>query len=501
MNRQGHWQFVLATAVALAAAAVPWFSTYPPVTDLPQHLAQIASLESVLGGHGGGMIMTPWYYPNTLVYLPLYVLWKIFDPALVGRSILSLILFISIAASYALASARRRPIENWLLSTTLIFNVSLYWGFLPFLFGWPFICLYLVLAGKADGHRNAFALTAVALFVYFSHSLWFLMLNAWVFVLWIDRPSVARLRMFVPLLPAWALTAVWYPSLSAMRKATTETAAFWHTFGAERFAPEAFTDAALGGIHGDLEGAILIVICIWMGVGIVQNRRSLAECIDRPLLIAGLLMLLAYLILPNAYMNTIVFNKRWLSFSLVLLLIALPAPRIPGVPQRVFGVIGLACFLALWLSTCKAWHDFDREDTVGFDEVLAGVKRGHRVLGLDFQRGSMNVKGRPTLHFFAYAEALRGASLSFSFAEHYSGIVQYQGVRPKAWKRGLVFDSALASIDDVRHFDRVIMSGDQMQHRVWSGRLQLEAVGSGDGNWRLYRPRTSSPADGRLADR
>lgn len=489
-HRASSWPFAL--AFGMLAAVLPWLVTYPPLTDLPQHLAQIVSLEKVLGGHGEGLILTPWYYPNTLAYLPIYLFWQVLDPLDAGRAVLSLFLCTSVLASHALAVARSRPIPNWLIATPLVFNASLYWGFLPFLIGWPFFCLYLIVAEWPESHRKSAALMAIAVAIYFSHSLWFLMLNAWVLIVWLRKRALPGLRPLLPLLPAWGMAAAWYPSLAEKRSASVDTAPHWTSLPAERLWPDALADAAFGGVYGNLEVAILLMMGLWMAAAIFQNRKTLTRDSDQPMLVAGLAMFFAYVILPDKYMNTIVFNARWLSFSLALLLIALPAPRLHRVAQRALSVVGAASFLALWLTTCKAWIDFDREDTVGIGEVLAGIKREHLVLGLDFQRGSLNVKGLPTLHFFAYAEVLHGATLSFSFSEHYSGIVQYKGRRETGWKRGLLLEPGQARIAAVRHFDRVVMSGDDSQHDFWSQYLQLEPVGRNNGLWRLYRPRASA---------
>jgi len=55
--------------LTIVVAILPfWVVSVPPSTDLPQHLSQIFLFEETLAGNRPELIVTPWYYPNTLVY-------------------------------------------------------------------------------------------------------------------------------------------------------------------------------------------------------------------------------------------------------------------------------------------------------------------------------------------------------------------------------------------------------------------------------------------------
>src|SRR5690606_30345647 len=116
-------------ALALIASIAPfWATTVPPSTDLPQHLGQIYLLEQTVECSRTELMVTPWFYPNTLIYAPLYALWKVADPVVCGRMILSTLAVAWLWSTWLLCAVYRRPVENWLVGAPLVFNFLFSWG-------------------------------------------------------------------------------------------------------------------------------------------------------------------------------------------------------------------------------------------------------------------------------------------------------------------------------------------------------------------------------------
>ena len=53
-----------------------------------------------------------------------------------------------------------------------------------------------------------------------------------------------------------------------------------------------------------------------------------------------------------------------------------------------------------------------------------------------------------------------GGELSFSFAEHQAGIVGVAVSRERAWTPGLEWRADLATVEDLRAFDQVLVVGE-----------------------------------------
>lgn len=174
--------------LALVAAVLPfWTTALPPATDLPQHLGQMYLLDQTLAGARPDLVVTPWFYPNTLIYAPLYAFWKLLDPIGSGRLMMSALAASWLCATWLLCATYRRPVENWLLGTPLVFNFLFNWGLLNFLIGWPLFCLLMVVVASPDSRRRSVLLLLVALLLYYAHALWFVMANAWIALQMLQR--------------------------------------------------------------------------------------------------------------------------------------------------------------------------------------------------------------------------------------------------------------------------------------------------------------------------
>jgi hypothetical protein len=123
----------------------------------------------------------------------------------------------------------------------------------------------------------------------------------------------------------------------------------------------------------------------------------------------------AYFVLPSGYAWIWPIAQRFPLLALLLLIPVLPKP------PRV-ALIGIALVL-LWLSAAgqqlarTAFEGFDREEVSTFEQALATIPKGQRVMGLIYSRGSQYVKFSPFIHFVAYYQARQGGAVMFSFAD------------------------------------------------------------------------------------
>ena len=472
--------------VALVATVFPfWTVSVPPATDLPQHLSQIFLLEETLAGRRPELMLTPWYFPNTLIYGLIYGFWQISDPLTAGRLTMSALMAAWVLAGYALAKFRDRPVENWLIGVPLAFNFLFYWGLLNFLLGWPLFCLFVVVATRDPSSRQTMAMAGTALLLYYAHALWFLMANVWLLARFIDRqPGSWRLSL-AAVLPGWLLALIWYPQLATARAASgVDIGLDWGRMPLKRLALDYFTGAAQGGMYVGLETAFVLLLSGWIALVIVTRWRYVEAGTDKPLFVAAMVFVLAYWMLPWNYMNTIFFSQRWLPCGLTLLLLALPAPR---VPRLYCFTAGITLLLLFSLATIKSWRDWQEEQMGGFLEAIGKLEKSDRVFGVDMFGGSMYIRGRPGLQLSSYAQALRGCDTNFTFTDHRTGIVQYVDKRHVNPIRRLVSSPYLTKPEHLRGFDRALVNGDPSLHDFFRTRLNLEPLDDSQQTWRVYR--------------
>ncbi|HSQ79323.1 MAG TPA: hypothetical protein VLN41_01905 [Candidatus Bathyarchaeia archaeon] len=460
---------------------------FPPATDLPQHLAQVRLFFRALA-HADGPLVVQWANPNNLIYFIMGTGWPLFSPVLLGKLTLWLLVAAWIAGIHLLARRLGRPPEQAMWASVFVMSHAFYWGFLNFLVGFPVFVLWFLLN---DSDRGPARLKTVGLYVlttfllYESHALWLGVAVAWLFLFGVTRRTEGAvwIRRAAGLIPITALASFWFPRLAASRAfAGFDVAAHWFTSPLQRLRPDRLVDGFLGGIRGPWEAAILALLFLWCGLGIVQHRKELRPHISRPLLLTAGLFLAVGLLAPDKYMNTICFASRWLPVAGVFLVLSLPAPTLKPVPARIVALALTGCFC---LATTAAWKGFNARELDGLSAALGKVPDKASVLGLDFEKTSAYVKNRPFLQIFAYAQALKGGEVNFSFAEHASGIVAYRSPQPRSWTPSLEWFAERARKSDIAKFDLVLLNGPPDIHQEFAQRNSVSCR-TCSGRWRLY---------------
>jgi hypothetical protein len=477
---------VLIWAVTTAALALPLLViSFPLATDLPQHLSQVYLAQEVLAGRADLFVLN-WWAPNNLVYLLLAALSLVAAPPLSGKLVLLLLVALWVAAHVHLARRLDRPVAHAVLASAFVFNVALYWGLLNFLIGWPVFALWLVTSLQPLTRASWLRLVGLSLLLYASHALWLVMGAVWLAVAGLftepRRPwqVAARLSALVPL---GIVAALWFPSLLAARAPAAPTMeAHWFSMPHERLWPPYLARSVLRGVEGALEPLFVVGVLAWVLVALVTNRGGLRRGIDPRLLSCAALFMGLALAAPEQYLNTIFFSVRWLPCAAILSLLALPAPRLP---RRIVLCSAFALVAGFSVLTARVWSVFERTEMTGLGAALEALPPHQRVLGLDFVKTSPLLRGRPFLQTFAYAQAMKGASLNFNWAEHASGIVTYRERPPRPWTPGLEWWAERVRDDDLRWFDYVLVNAPPEFHATIPART-LRPV-TADGRWRLYQ--------------
>ncbi len=472
----------------LVLVSVPLLVTpFPPSADLPQHLSQIPLLEEALENPEGPYAVQ-WAAPNILIYLIIYAFWQVVPAEIVGRAVLALILGLWVLAIHLLAAKLKRPPEAAVLASILVFNQVFYWGFLNFLVGFPVFVIWFVLTSKdpaKDRPRNLGLMALAGYLLYASHALWFAAGALWLVVAGVvKKASPGRfLIRAATLLPCAALALLWYPRLAGLRASSGfDVAAHWPRSFFDRFSLTWFRDGVFGGLHGAAETVVFLLIYAWLGFSLWQNRGRLRTAVDGSLAAAGLLFVAIAVLGPEKYMNSIFFSSRWLPCGTAFLLLALP---LPFAGKKATKCVAAATAVGFCLVTAAIWDRYEKTELTGLKESLDRVTPETRVLGLDLEKESEHIKGRPFIQLFAYAQAYRGAELNFSFAEHGSGLVSFRRRRKIPWTRSLEWYAELIRPSDYRHFDYVLVNGAEDIQGYFLKIPELKPL-TCSGRWRIY---------------
>jgi hypothetical protein len=475
---------VVAFVTCAVLVALPFFAvTFAPITDLPQHLAQIRLFHETLADPDG-LYRIQWLTPYLLGYAPLSLAWHLSPNEMAGRVAMVVLAGVWTLAIHWLAFQRGRPVAAAILATALFYGHVTYWGFYGFVLGWPVFVLWFLLTTRAAGvrfrRRDVLLYLGAAGLLYVSHALWLAAGMAWLLL----RSVVARVPLrtvglqLASVSPVLIVAAVWYRQLSGFSSPTR-----WIATPSARLSFSWIVDTTLGGLHGPLESAMVVFLALWVGLGVYQHRDRLSDGLDRDLCLAAGFFFALALVLPDKHQNTIAFASRWQPLAAIALLLGVPAQTWHRGLRNASALAVVAVFI---LVTSLAWLRFEREEWAGLPESLAALPANPRVLGLDYVKTSPIVRGRPFLQGFAYAQVVRGGQLNFSFAEFAPMGVVYKTPRARLWTRGLEWFPERVTRSDFSQFDYALVNAEGWQHFSLAASRELTPV-TGHGRWRLYR--------------
>lgn len=475
-----------AALLCCGLVALPFLSVrFAPLADLPQQVAQIRLFLEALH-NPAGPYRIQWGAPNWLSYSLLGAAWALFDPRAAGRVAMLLVGCLWVGAIHLLSAKRGRPIESAVLTSALFFNHIVYWGFYNFAVGWPIFVLWFLVLGRNRttpfSWTDGLSILAVALLLFASHALWLAAGMVWLVlsqVVFRAPLRTATLRI-ASLLPVMALAMHWYPKLAAAGF-TSQT--YWGLSPLQRLSPAWLVDAAFGGLRGPLEPLLLAFVAGWALLSVWQHRVRLLSQVDAEMVAAGIMFGTFALLLPYKHTNTIQFAERWFPIALTMLVLGLPAPAISLWLRRGGSVVLLG---ALCVYTATQWNWIEKRELSGLSQAIDSLPASPQVVGLDFLQTSSVLKiHRPFLQTFAYAQAVKGGSLNFSFADFASSLVVYQPPRSIPWTGGLEWLPERVTSSDLQFFSHAIVSGSPALHALAASKLMLQPL-THEGIWRLY---------------
>ena len=502
-----HTRLVLAVS-ALWTLPI-WLTTYPPMTDYPQHLAMAAILRFY---HDPARHLTETYQlalsrPNALFELLTAGLSMLMPIELAGKLVVALAVAAVGAAALALVRRAGRPDWYALLALPATYNFVFYWGLIGNVLAYPQLLVAIAIADRLFERppraRWWLALAGLSASFYLTHLQFlfvFLGCAGWLLLLRWPRARPRDLLIHASAaLPALAL-ALSHIIFAPARLSLYQQAMLAHglTFTPVGRRLELLPICLFGGSEDNPEtvllALLLILVLVLCAYRPLARFPSVREGLMRTRFGTLALWLLAlYLALPMNLIGGFVW-QRMAAAALMASVAALPAP-LPGRTRAaqllLFAVLGLQLFVVSATSI-----EYERQ-AAGVRDLIERTEPGKNVAGLIFERSSPGIQTAPVfLQYPALYQVYKGGRVSFSFAEFNVSIAQYQP--GQQWDDLIVEFSEWSPdhFDYARHggrFDYFLVHGPvTLLPRIFSGaRGDLEVQSRGD--WHLLR-RTSARA-------
>ncbi|MDB4946496.1 MAG: 1,4-alpha-glucan (glycogen) branching enzyme GH3-type [Labilithrix sp.] len=509
--------------VAAVAAIVPLFLVrYLPMTDLPEHVATIATLRHWAdeGWNNqryfeiAGVLETPYWLYHVAGALLTFVTGS------AERANLALLAVVGLTYPFALRAlllALRRDPRLALFGCALFWTHNLTIGLLNFVASVPLVLFGLALVvrqSEAPTRRRAIVLSFVALATLYLHlSAFALLVGDGILLTWLwrapaseaalPRQLAGRLRnlprALVWLLPSFACSAAIFIAGRAGAGANRgQRFVYRPRLEIIRGLPHWLFDCFRSRVDYIL-GWSLVAILVVLVVTSARAANTPERWRGRIVWLLFGVACLAYVAMPSQAGAYAALLDVRMAIFVAMFAVLLPVPRAGRrglVPLAAVGALALA----LSVNVGREVRAFERDEVGNFDALLQQMPRGKRLLSLNFDARSVHVDAPAFNYFGSYYRARYGGIASFSFNEIPHWPVHYKASeRPPgqsgdqlSWGNPCVFRNAR----DGMYFDFVLVHGarDPLAEKpagpVW------EMIGGSRG-FRLYRrvPGETAPGD------
>ena len=423
-------------STVILAGATFWFAPRLPMTDLPQHAAQVAVWHDLLLGESKWepLLHINYFTPYLLGYGFALLLSFVLPVSAALKLLLALAYYGFVAACVALRErlgGDRRM--DWLFIPSF-FGFAYAWGFYTFLVAAPIGVLFIVLAHRyADRPAPApgIALIFAGSILFFSHGLVFLLACGigGAFLLLKCRPLARLPRAALPYVALGLLCLVY----AAVRlrvetnPADTPLGMFWG-WDLSRLNLLVYSlgrPESPSGADWSLAPLLLLMLSAPLALGARFNLR------DSTALLPFLVTLLFSASLPDVAMNSSLAFERFALFALPFYALMFRAPDQPvgGVVRRLWLPLLCWTFLAVHVERLLAFA----KESAAFDGVLAATQPGHRALSLILDQASVAAGNVDVyVHFPLWYQVEKGGFVDFNFAGYLPQIVRYRVDRAPA---------------------------------------------------------------------
>ncbi len=421
-------QTLLYVAIAIVASAPAWIVKYPPMMDLPFHLATIRVIHDFHSSDFGfdtDFNLTLGRTQYVVYYLLGSALAYVLGVVKANIVLMSLYLGGPVLALRALLTALGKDQRLCLFVIPLLVNTMFMFGLFPFLLGIPMMFWALATSVRhfEQPTRDRGVLLAVlALALFYSHVFPFAIFGLGFAAMFPWTKPERWIKAGAPTLPALAVLTWWTLFTDAgklTRGALTDS----------KNDPRQPIDVAIGDAHNwftnvfkdTSEETILVFLLVLalVAAGLAQGEK------DRGGRNIG--MARAYVLLPIAcvffyFTSAQAHGYIWLiaqRFPILFAMTGIPLLRMPSGARGMLVTAGAVVLgIASTVNTCKHFIQFQLEEVGDIDAAIAEMDPKKKVCALIYDRGSSVISSahQPFLHFGSYYQVHKGGVVMFTYA-------------------------------------------------------------------------------------
>ena len=429
--------------VAVLASAPAWIVRYPPLQDLPFHVATIRLVHSYRDPAYGlteDFVLNLGGTQYALYYLVGSAFAYLIGVANASAALTCLYLGGTVLALRALLAAVGKDERLCLFVVPLLVNVMFLYGLMPFMCGIPLLFYALAVAARyvdQPTRRRGVWLALLAVALFYTHVVPYALFGIGYAALFPWTRPRRWLATSLPVGPSLA-AVVWWIVLSPQGKQSAGAlrGALQHAPYADalmrlpQWSEDVFRDAT------DEWHFIALVVVGLLAVGLAQGDRDAAKPAARALVALPIACTILYFSTGSELGDVWLFSER---FPVPGLMSIIPLMRMPGgVRGLVVSALALALGVSSTVNTCKHFVQFQLEEVGEFEDAIDAMEPRKRVAALIYDKGSAVVNDVPFLHFGSYYQARKGGLVQFSYSSFLfwpvvfrQGHVPPPGTRPR----------------------------------------------------------------------
>lgn len=413
--------------LALSLAVVPlWLTHYLPGVDLPGHAAQAAALQEL--------------WRENPLFADLFRL-NLFTPYMTGTVLLALLSFlvpVSIAVKLVMTGVvvatpllAGRLLDatggdsgwRWLLIPST-YSFAFYWGFYPFVIAVPFGLLLLLLTVRLDRRPSvglSVVIAAFSVFLFFSHLL-VLCLSSLLALAWIVGRNYQRpkklMMLALPYTAPLPLVGKWlFDALNSASYMSEDRIVFGSI-------PKRLLDipVQVSGLDGSFFLVSVLVFLVIVGLPFATRMRLSRRPEKWMMAACGFA---TFMLFPTFGLGTAFLYDRFGLFLPILWFVLWERTEKNETRWHWLGMA--AVFIWIGVNTLR-FSTFTLE-TRGFDQVVAEMDPGKRVLSFIATQRSSQFTAPVFLHLVSWYQADRRGIVDYNFGMFYGTVVLYRPER------------------------------------------------------------------------
>lgn len=419
--------------VAFIATAPAWIVRYPPIQDLPFHLATIRLIHdhgNPTYGFDQDFVLTLGRTQYVFYYLVASALAYVVGVVNANIALMCAYLGGTPLAMRELLRALGKDERLCIFVIPLLVNVMFYFGLLPFLLGIPLMFWALATAIRyfdTPTLKRGVLLAVLALALFYSHvfpfgifGLGFAITFPW------HRPR--RVLLYgAPTVPALLALARWTLftdagklTRGALAPTTAERISVLNQKipGAFQWLTDVFPD------NSDELVLVGLVMAAVFATGLAQGDRDRSHPTSRAYTLLPIACVVLYFLLGEGHGYIWLISQR---FPILCLMCSIPLLRMPS-GLRGWAATSAVGAISLYsvVNTCQHFIAFQLDEVGDIDEALEVMEPKKHVAALIYDRGSSVVNWAPFLHFGSYYQLRKGGVIQFSYVGYAHWPIDYK---------------------------------------------------------------------------